>query len=241
MPECAICGENEPGSKEDVLPNWLRKFAEAQSSENFVGIWGGPDYDAPRPGTILTRVGEPCNAWMNVAFEQPAQPLLEILMLGEAIHLSADDQRVLANWITKTALMTALHEGATPPKQLLREWRQSGEPPKGSRVSLACYSSPGEIPARGPLQVEVGEESRETGGVLSFLPFVPILGRLIPLFILVLNGPELRSVAEREGFATQIWPPLMDPASWPPARVDSRSVAALIDSWETVPSRGSGP
>ena len=144
---CPICGQAGRSTKEDVLPNWLRRFASTESGgDNFRGIWNGAPYDDPVVPTVLVRVCDGCNGWMNQRFEIPVQHIVKLLALGESVTLTPADQGALAGWATKLAMLGALKHPEPPSEDVYRQWRRKGLPPEGSRVLVGTYGSPGVHP-----------------------------------------------------------------------------------------------
>ncbi len=104
---CAFCGAAD-ATDEHVFPKWvsraLTKLAPLQMKTEF----------GPRALTqieVTAPVCEKCNTrWLSV-LEKDAQPILAPLIRGEERTVSPNEQRLLAAWAVKTALMLDLASG----------------------------------------------------------------------------------------------------------------------------------
>ena len=71
-----------------------------------------------------------------------------------------------------------------------------------------------------------------SGTQISFLPFNAIIGQLVIVFCLPMQGPPVRTVAEAESALIEIWPPTRLPITWPPSiGLDAAGVEAA-SLWE---------
>jgi hypothetical protein len=104
---CAFCGELA-ASDEHVFPKWVSRALARIAPMNLKTDYG------PRPIKsleITAPVCEKCNTrWLSV-LENDVQPILRPLIHGEERVLSPAEQRVLATWAAKTALMLDLASG----------------------------------------------------------------------------------------------------------------------------------
>ena len=230
---CPVCGQTETMNIEDVLPQWVRRHATSVApGAAFTGtLASGAPFNAPVPFKITVRVGQPCNTWMGERFEAPVKPVLLPLLDGVAQRLTWVDQELIGRWVTKTALMNALAHPPHPDLAVYQAFRRSGNPPPGSRVLLGIYSSPGVLPKTRQGFRYAGPGTAPPG-TLEFLPFNAILGQLVIVFCLPMQGPPVRTVAEAESALIEIWPPTRLPITWPPSiGLDAAGVEAA-SLWE---------
>lgn len=144
---CMFCGSAGPMSEEDVVPLWAGRALDATGR---VVLRRGPDGTFVREYTGL-RVKLPgvcvsCNTgWMS-RLENTVKPWLSPAIRGEEIVLAMPQQRVVAFWAAKTALLYELamrkRRAAMPlPDSNLRwiyEHRNDQKPIPGSFVWLAA-------------------------------------------------------------------------------------------------------
>lgn len=109
---CAFCGSTKrPRGREHVLPDWLSTIGLDLSQVEYHVGWLNrvPRRWTSTPFTATVRaVCDDCNhGWMS-GLEGAAKPILTPLILGETKDLSADDQRLIATWAFKTALVSML-------------------------------------------------------------------------------------------------------------------------------------
>ena len=87
---------------------------------------------------IIVRVCSDCNGWMNQKLEIPARKTLEALHHSNSIVLRADDQALLAAYMTKHMLMINLWSKApTDPTfdtRMYRRFRVTMKPPAYTRI-----------------------------------------------------------------------------------------------------------
>ncbi|MCA1577771.1 MAG: hypothetical protein LC794_10485 [Acidobacteria bacterium] len=116
-PTCLFCGRDDsPPSHEHVIPKWIpREFPG--------GVW-----DITNRLTQHVRAGRkyidltiraPCercnNGWLS-RLEQIAKPILLPLIHGTATDLRLLEQRIIAVWLFKTAVMYDLHSEKYAPR-----------------------------------------------------------------------------------------------------------------------------
>lgn len=154
-PLCLMCG-SRAASLEHVWPSWLAKVFPAgvpplRASAHFsmrTGI-AGDLRQWPSKAALDEKarvVCDPCNTgWMS-RLETAAQPLLTGLWEDTDARrvLTGDEQKVLARWATKTAMMLQAlrpeNRVATPEQH--QELRVREEPPAGAIVWIAHFDPP---------------------------------------------------------------------------------------------------
>lgn len=223
MSICPICGQQEPLNKEDVLPQWLRRYATTQGGgANFQGTVSGKPFNAPVPFSVVVPVGKFCNSWMGTTFEEPAKPILVPLIEAWPQTLLPEAQITIAKWVAKTAIIDALLRPERPPDATYHEFRRTGQPPAGSTVLLGRYLSPGANSQMGHRFIKPPPSAGLSGQQLAFLPFTVAFGQLIIVFCLHVEGPTVRTLAEVNGKLLRIWPPVGEPIEWPPPGMDAQ-------------------
>ncbi len=138
---------------EHVFPQWISRafapyFPYYKAVRTFGGVSQRPRYPSKLDAQAREVCGPNCNSgWMS-RLEERMQPLLTPLMLGEDHRLlSIEDQRLIAVWATKTALMISLIGQKSGPGEVHRvsdeHYRRFYErrEPLGL-VFLAAYEGP---------------------------------------------------------------------------------------------------
>lgn len=148
--KCPLCGSSGPRNLEDALPSWVRKYAEKQPGGPYVGTAYGRPYSGKRPPAFRVPVCVSCNRWMGRTFEEPARPVLIPLFQGHPQTVLPDDQRIIARWMAKSALMQELFDGVKGrvPTAVYRTFRRTGEPPADCRVFIGRYADNGKLALR---------------------------------------------------------------------------------------------
>ena len=236
MTSCPICGKEELLNTEDILPSWLRRYAgrRPDHSGDFVGTVDGEPYQSPELFTRQVKIGKPCNTWMGSKFQSPARDILVRLMEHNELVLDSTELLRVVRWVAMTALVDALLAPRRPADSTYRTFRDTGQPPDGSRVLIGSYTSPGVA----PLVRLAFLKSRQPGATesrqVSFMPLNLLLGQLVVAFSFPVDGPPVRTVAEREGLLSEIYPDTPDSLSWP--RDPGIEAARLQDAftWEVV-------
>lgn len=235
MAACPTCGNEELLNTEDILPTWLRKYAvrRPDRSGDFVGIVDGEAYQSPELFTRRVKIGKPCNTWMGSRFQSPARDVLVRLMEHKGQVHSTALLRV-ARWVAMTALVDALLAQRRPADSIYRTFRETGQPPDGSRVLIGSYTSPGLAPPVRLAFMGSSQPGAAESRQVSFLPLNQVLGQLVVAFAFSVEGPPVRTVAERKGLLCEIYPDTPDSLSWP--REPGIGATGLQDAftWEVV-------
>jgi hypothetical protein len=110
---CAFCGAS-PTTSEHIFPRWLERYLPPdRRQQREVARYGEGGFDIQHPviglDFRLNRVCAACNhGWLS-ELEQESIPVLDPLIRGlELILLSPREQRQIALWAVKTAMMTDL-------------------------------------------------------------------------------------------------------------------------------------
>lgn len=121
---CVFCG-GFPVTKEHVFPQWLNQYLSPGRQQLEQARYGEGAYDKTRQGAGLDftvkKVCAPCNnGWMS-QIEYSARGALEpLLSRQDFTFVSLRQQRQIAQWATKTAMMAdqTQREPVLPPHQL---------------------------------------------------------------------------------------------------------------------------
>lgn len=142
-PLCLFCCK--PGkSREHVFADWLSQLVpRAQNAKHNVFEGGGGSPVSHRLGNgraVSKKVKAPCttcnNVWMSKV-ETAAKPLLLPLMHGSSSALDADQQRIIATWLTIKAMVWDYDQVLRAVLQQDRDDTfQNQAPPKNWRVWL---------------------------------------------------------------------------------------------------------
>jgi hypothetical protein len=109
---CAFCGSTaRPRGREHVFADWLNSIGlESGQVEIHTGWLNKVARRWTTEGFTATvrAVCDDCNhGWLS-QLEGTAKPVLTPLILGQSTDLSTDDQRLIATWVLKTALVAML-------------------------------------------------------------------------------------------------------------------------------------
>lgn len=107
---CFFCTRDAKLTREHVIPRWLRRpLADTPRWESNMWYQSEFSLESSSPirrrltDQILRRVCGPCNSgWMS-DLEVEVRPLLEPLIAGEVLAVSAEDKELLRRWALKTA------------------------------------------------------------------------------------------------------------------------------------------
>ena len=241
MGRCVFCGWEGTLTKEHAWPDWIRDVLPAghvkgHSQQHRVAATTGEvtaitpvlhEKAANRKVQVVCQ--RECNGgWMS-DLENTAKPLLVPIILGEAPHLSEQDQTTISLWAAKTAMMLQLmHPMAIRgiPAAHYQYVYEHREAPSPMRVWLSAASShfyrtahytrgyrlPGAVPPW--LQPPPGEPTPPNA-----YTSVMVIGRLVISLLgwTILDGDF--SVAPEDPWAPArrcIWPPRPGGWSWPP-------------------------
>ncbi len=239
---CAFCGSTKrPRGKEHVFADWLSTIGLDESPvEYHVGRlnrvarrWTSSPFTA-----TVGAVCDDCNhGWMS-QLEGDAKPVLTPLILGEARELSADDQRLIAVWAFKTALVAMLSssdeeraQGYGVPSEeytALYANREHPEPLPHSQFWIGYYAGrrpPGTIRVV-PLVIGL-ENIPEPDMPAAYLVTIAI-GKLLVQGVRF-TAPSLYVDLATELEVPGIWP-TQGAVPWPPdARVDDEAFEPMLD------------
>jgi hypothetical protein len=224
---CAFCGSTKrPRGREHVLAGWLSTIGLDDSPvEYHVGRlnrvarrWTSSPFTA-----TVRAVCDDCNhGWMS-SLEGVAKPVLTPLIHGESRDLSADDQRLIAVWAFKTALVAMLSSSdeerargyGVPPAEYVALYATRGNPQPlpASQFWIGYYAGqrpPGTIRVV-PLVIE--PDVAEPTVPSAYLITVVIEALMVQgvrftteeLYVDLATEPELPRIWPTQG--TLAWPP----------------------------------
>jgi len=137
LERCPFCDESDP-TDEHVFPQWVsRELASLGTLTDHRSPHG------PRPIEKIGATAPVCrkcnNRWLSV-LENDTKPVLGPMIRGEEQRLFADQQRLLATWALKTAMMLDLASGdPVIPAGFFHALRQQRQPFPSSFVFLGAY------------------------------------------------------------------------------------------------------
>jgi hypothetical protein len=239
---CVFCGALKQ-SKEHVYPKWLRKLMGTYDSIiTITETESGAEVrktQVPFDVTVNT-VCQTCNTGWMQQLEERARPLLSSMIRGEPCELEPAQQRLVAVWFTKTAMM--MHERARPSERVIPTahfevmFRQEG-PPTGTAVWLATQTEP----LDGQLSTVYANVDKHkvtatpdpglpTGTI--FYSAGLVIGNLGFILLANTEGPVCAPLPSREAnnFVIQAWP-TNDRRTWPPRSSDELGGLITLYEW----------
>lgn len=219
---CVFCGE-KAGSREHVLPQWLRrqapeKFAKAGGTRTTRTKQGEYRQIAELFATATVKcVCSTCNnVWMS-GIEQKVQPFLYHVMLGRPVTLGPDEQTALATWSMKTSMMmvqsSVLDDLTVIPRADYLQLHRHGQPSMRRTTARALHVEP----PGDEHQHEWGTfHGRRIGGKTNGYSVILRTGALAVQFtsLRLEPGYEIARYGEN-GQQLRLWPPT-EAFSWPP-------------------------
>jgi hypothetical protein len=222
---CRFCGATEGLAEGHVFPRWLRGALDLDGGR--VQMRFGPDDDG-LPETVVQDAleltfgavcGECARGWL-IDLEGDFRALMRPAVEGgpRSIRaLSKTDQAVIATWAVKTWFLAeqalshvrgAAAEGEGIPTAL----RSRNEPPDMTQVWVGQIEPGHSITLS---SVAVWNDSDQPRGTLGVL----VVGRLVMVIYAAIEIVEgtWRGLGLDQGAFHQIWPPMAEEVSWPPA------------------------
>ena len=216
---CLFCGHGNDVrvmTREDVWPEWTRKFTIAKSTAtewrySLGTAWRQRTNLVGRaPRVRISAVCRPCNGgWMS-RLETAVIPVLKPLILGQPAMLSASDQQTLATWAIKTAL--TLNELGNEkklnlPASVYRHLAARADPPPRHRVFAAIVRDEPGYGRWHHYAATVGAHDD------SYYAWVLIRGVVLQVIGDLGERPALPFDAQ---YYERIWP-APSPMDWPPS------------------------
>lgn len=213
---CAFCGAAET-SEEHVWPRWV-----SRELSRYGGFIVSTPYGSRRVPSLEIKapVCRPCNnRWLSV-LEHDVQPLLGPMLHGQERTLAPDEQRLLAAWAVKTALMLDLSGGAPlVPTGFYHDFRLHRRALDSHIVFLAAYlgSRRAVWAQRAGLRIGGIPDTQPPNAFVATFTVFRVVFQVLGHF--TVGSATLHG--ERWPFApalVQIWPPQDHPVEWPPNR-----------------------
>ncbi len=236
--ECIFCG-SAPCSREHAWPRWI---LDAYATPPCVLVTRGSSrpYQSDSIEVVLNRVCEACNGgWMS-DLESAAKPVVWRMIQGEAVTLSEADQRVVASWGCKTAMV---FEHTLPVSPYWRTdereaFRTSPRcPPGDTTILTAAYTGRSLAAIRGGAGGVGGLSSGKTTapGTRASICIGQLLLQVASNRYTELTGRAcLMWPPPFARKADQIWPVVHASFQWPPAAPMSDAEAqAFMSGWGT--------
>lgn len=213
-PICRVCGREGALTKEDIQPQWLRRFIVSWAEQQNSPLSG------QLPVRHVIRICDSCNATMGSNLEQPASQVLPSYFLGQETEVHRQDHDLMAAWAAKAMLLATLnshrpgHWGLQECQQALASVVRDGQPPVGLHVRVGL--------------VDRGSQKRGLFGVLpSTMPRYEFYSMSVDVELVweVLLSPhpsldDFGQWADRnDGWLTRIWPSPGHDVHWPPNRI----------------------
>jgi hypothetical protein len=213
LERCPFCDRADP-TDEHVFPQWLSKELAALG-----GLVDRGAEHGPRPLRKIDITAPVCgmcnNRWLSV-LENDAKPLLSRMLRGEQQRLFHKDQKLLATWALKTAMMLDLASGAAViPSGFFQAVRQRREPFPSSVVFIGAYNGMqwATWARHMPLQLGAPETQPPLGFVSTFTVF-RVVFQVFAHF--TSGGANMNDNRIYRDALAQIAPLRCLPVEWPP-------------------------
>ena len=251
-----------PGSKEDVIPRWMRReFERAGLSGPLTVSVGRTDQGVETRAihqrhhlrlTLKDVICEPCKNFFGRELEWPVSKFLGPMVVYAAeTVLSTDERRLLARWATLKALLIELAwrqnypgrrpvEGYTPSEPELAWLRHESQPLPRARVWLGAFDAQDHTTKRGVTQrtdaclIRIHES---LGTHITTLTFGYVALMVFTIDFLRADAfrlPEFDYMpADVARFFEPLWPGQVPHLSWPGVAYND-AMSEYLTSW---PSR----
>jgi hypothetical protein len=212
LERCPFCNTGDP-TAEHVFPQWLSKELTATG-----GLVRSSE-DRPRRLRKIDTTAPICracnNRWLSV-LENDAKPLLTQMLRGQAQRLFHNEQKLLATWALKTAMMLDLASGEPViPTGFFHSLRQLREPFPSSIVLIAAYggSQWATWARHTPLRLGAPEDAPPNGFVTTFTAH-RVIFQVLGYF--TSGGARFDDTRIYREALAQISPLRCLPVEWPP-------------------------
>jgi hypothetical protein len=212
---CAFCGGVD-STDEHVFPKWVSEELNKLAPMEMTTDYGK---QSVRSLEMTTRICATCNnGWLSV-LENDVRTVLAPLIGGRERTLSVDEQRRLATWAAKTALMLDLASGAPViPSGFYYEFRQLRTPLRSQVVWLGAYLGNKKAVSaehRG-LHIGIGEDELPNGFVTTFSVF-RVVFQVFGYF--TVDSASMNDTRLLNAALAPIWPPQGEELDWPRGRL----------------------
>lgn len=227
---CAFCGSRGPLTKEDAWPRWLNRQLplSAPGTALDLSLQGNEVVRASRRTVTsynTARVAGFCkacnNGWMS-GLETRAAPLLLPMIRGQRTSLRPEEQAVVTEWVTKTALVLdqrALGRMPLVSDEITHEFGRSRAPIVGGRVLLAHYTGADWVLNHAVSGLPAVYRDGTEKIIVAIVTLC--LGELAMQLICPTDFAETRSTSllrrDDRSFAVELDPSTAATVQWPPA------------------------
>ncbi len=260
MPDCIFCGQSfsrdRKQSEEHAAPKWCRDLVPSHGpAEHILVVETADGLKEEHRGladpftTVAEDVCVPCNTGWMEELENWAECWLTKPIRGERRVLRYWRQACAAAWAVKTAMVweSVEPEHRVIPLDILRSFRQLQSPSRRQQVWIGHYSGTEPHPFRRTGGFVIGSMPEGSGdpeyahaylvalgvGDLAFVVF----GHLLPMRL-----PDFAFPQHLGSKIIQIWPPMQEVVTWPPAgALDDADLDAIVRSLGAPISDGSEP
>ena len=232
---CVFCSSDGKPTKEHIIPKWLgpelyraqpptgqsaeekrftHRFNPGPGDDSLPREWSANEVDL-----LTNSVCGQCNSGWLHDLEFVARPLLTRLVMGEPTDLATDQQKTVATWAYKTALLFQLLRAADAraiPLHRFRELFSLRRPTAEARVWLGAAVGNNAM-RETSTEVNMVNVQHEVPGFFSALALGRLLilcaGRLFP-------GPEQLQPGSRgrTTMTVPVWPASLRSVRWPPPK-----------------------
>lgn len=236
---CLFCGSRKNLTGEHLWPRWLNKvLPNYRATSSILKRPGEKQRTWPTKRTANQEIGmvcDPCNSrWMS-QLETAAQPLLTEMIRGRRQTLDKPQQRTLAAWAFKTAIVGERMSPKTAviPQKQRYGLKEAGEPPIAAQVFIAATDGqwPGDthFAEQKLLFHRGGTVDRRKGYATTMLiqrVALQVVGHAFEdATVAFYHRPPLRDSVRR------IWP-FIGPSTWPPGPIlDTGATLDLTQHW----------
>lgn len=241
--EC-IFDKGTPLTREHAIPQWIHEYLPG-GGELRVARGSGEEWKAKALNLTVARVCESCNhGWMS-RLEGRSKPLLIDPIRQRERIWTPKEQRTVATWAYKTALMCSLASGHTrAPDAHYRHLRKKLHPPGTVQIWAAAHAA---TPGAEEFQVAVIQsrgmllEGRRSGLKANGYAVTIGIGHLAFQIFgtdsrqhFQLNAPSIYG-ATADQYEVRIWPAQARSVKWPPSRgFDTGALLAYSQRFESV-------
>ena len=239
---CIFCG-GTPLTKEHAIPSWVSDCLPGE------GVFtqrreSGAQWETQALQITVKRACLNCNTgWMS-RLEGRAGSLLREPLAGKTQRWSPTEQRRVATWMFKTALMMSLScGGSRVPSEHYKFLQKNLRPPGHCRVWVTSFgiNPPSDTFEVGWIQPSwLTFEGVKTGHLVHGYAITCNIGYLA-FQVLGYEGREKLQFSERviygiglDRYNTEIWPPQGHPVQWPPpVGFDRAGLVEYAGRWAT--------
>jgi hypothetical protein len=210
---------------------------KSHHGSDFAGQWR-----APRLEQKVRHVCRPCNTgWMST-LENESKDILSPMIRGEDTRLSASDQRQVAIWAAKTAVVFERiypHKRASAlPQAFARTIRDKRACPENTLVRAAAYDAVNCLSWHQHHVLDLSP-AFTTGDRINGYDSTLAVGHLVLQVFWSGLTTQVASRPEWDRFIFRLWPTMQDEITWPPSStLDFRGLESFTNIllWKQAPT-----